>query len=41
MGQKYEDLAQVYRTREAFEYANPTKPVVSGDSNTDAMERAM
>ena len=41
MGQKFGELAQVYRTGAAFEYANPTEPVVSGDSDTDAMESAM
>ena len=41
MGQKYGELAQVYRTGEAFEYDNPTKPVVSGDNHADAMERDM
>ena len=38
-------MGQEYRTSnrigEAFEYDNLIKPFVSGDKNTDAMERAM
>ena len=41
MGQKYGELAQVYRTGEAFEYDIPVRPAVSGDNDIDAMERAM
>ena len=41
MRQKYGELAQVYRTREAFEYDIPVRPAVSGDKDIDAMERAM
>ena len=41
MGQKYGELAQVYRTGEAFEYDIPVRPAVSGDKDIDAMERAM
>ena len=40
MRQKYGELAQVYRTGEAFEYDIPVKPAVSGDNDIDAMERA-
>ena len=38
VGQKYGGLAQVYRTGEAFECDIPSKPVVSGDEDTDVME---
>ena len=41
MGQKYGELAQVYRTGENFEYDVPSKPTISGDENPDSMERAM
>ena len=41
MGQKYGELAQVYWTGEAFEYDIPVRPAVSGDKNTDAMERTL
>ena len=41
MGQKYGELAQVYRTGEAFEYDIPVRRTVSGDKDIDAMERAM
>ena len=40
-GQKYGELAQVYRTGEALEYDIPSKPTISGDEDTDAMERTM
>ena len=41
MGQKYGELAQVYRTGEEFESDIPTKPTISGDEDSDSMERAM
>ena len=41
MGQKYGELAQVYRTGEDFEYDIPTKPTISGDEDSDNMERTM
>ena len=41
MGQKYGEVAQVYRTGEAFEYDIPVRPAVSGENDIDAMERAM
>ena len=41
MGQKYGELVQVYRTWEDYEYDTPSKPTISGDEDTDAMERAM
>ena len=39
--QKYGELAQVYRTGEAFEYDVPVRPAVSGVVDTDSMERTM
>ena len=41
MGQKFGELAQVYRTGEAFGYDIHVRPAVSGDKDIDAMERAM
>ena len=41
MGQKYGELVQVHRTGEPFEYDNSIMPIVSGDSDTVAMEKAM
>ena len=41
LGQKYGELAQVYRTGEAFKYDIPVRPAISGDNDIDAMERAM
>ena len=41
MGQKYGELAQVYKTGEDFEYDTPSKPTISGDEDTDGMERAI
>ena len=37
MRPKYGEVAQVYRTGEDFEYSKPT---ISGDKDTEAMERA-
>ena len=44
MGQRYGELAQVYRTGVAFKYKAPTEldeTVVSGNTPSDAMQRAM
>ena len=41
IGQKYGELAQVFRTGEAFEYDVPIRPAVSGVVDTDSMERTM
>ena len=41
MGQKYGELAQVYRTGEAFEYEVPVRSDVTGVADTDSMERTM
>ena len=37
IGQKYGELAQVFRTGEAFEYDVPIRPAVSGVVDTDSV----
>ena len=44
MGQKYGQLAQVFRTGETFEYTAPARlhdNVISGNTVEDAMQRTM
>ena len=41
IGQKYGELAQVYRSGEAFEYDVLVRPAVTGVVDTNSMERTM
>ena len=44
MGQRYGELAQVFRTGETFEYTAPAtlhESVINGNTDADAMQRTM